>query len=138
MPIAQYDFVMLRRATAQYTQGFQGQPPLYGLCYNVGVGDLRSIIWSDGSTAQNIDEDVLDRIDTPTAQPLTGKVVELDLSATAAFQPSGSYDATVVAEYRRNPAGDGPLSADLVLCKLLNSDVYIETLAANATALDNR
>lgn len=137
MAIAAGDIVTPHRVSAEYTRGFQGQPPEFGVCDEVDGGD-RTILWGRGWHEAGIVEAALDEVVAPLSLALLGKVVELDINPTVALEPSGSYDATVVARYRRDLSASGTYTADLVLCKLVNADVYIETVATNARALDDR
>jgi len=132
------DYVTPHRVSTDYTLGTQPQPTRFGVVDAVGGGNNRTVLWDDGQLEANIDEDALDECVVASTEAMVGKVVELDVNPTAALQPSSSYDATVIAALRRDPAGDGSPSDNRILCKLLNADVYYETLASNASQLDNR
>jgi hypothetical protein len=126
------------RVSAAYTHGFQAQPLRIGVVDANAGGDTWDIVWDDGRRQAAVDEDSLDVLAVPVAFDLVGKVVELDINPDATLQPSSSYDATVLARFRRNLAGDGVYTVDRIYGKLLNADVYYETDATNASVLDNR
>lgn len=138
MPIIVGNIVAVHRTLADLTRGAPGQAPRLGRIGAVAAG-LVEILWADGTRSADVNEDALDVISSGASlSTYFGHVVELDVNAVAAYSPSGSYDATVCSVFTRDQAGDGDTTDELILCKLLNSDVYIETLLANATILDNR
>jgi hypothetical protein len=137
MAIAAGDYVSPRRDDAAINRYYQGGKVFFGVCDAV-AGANRTILWMDGRFQAGIAQAVLDEIVAPLATNLVGKVVELDIRPVGFLQPSSSYDATVVACYRRDLSGSGSITDDLVLAKLLISDQYFELPAAQATVLDDR
>lgn len=137
MAIAVDDLVTPHRVSTEFSRGYQGQPPTFGIC-DVVAGGNRSVVWGDGRLQAGIAEAALDEVLAPLSSTLLGKVVEISLDPSGTLSPSASFDATVVAMYRRDLSGAGSITEDLILCKLLNADVYIETVAANASVLDDR
>ena len=138
MALAVGNMVAPHRVSAAYAAGFQAQPVRFGIVDKDAGGGTWDILWDSGLRQAGVSEDVLDRIVAATGYDLVGKVVELDINADPALQPSSSYDATMLARFRRELAGDGVFTDDHVYCKLLNADVYYETEASNVSPLDNR
>jgi hypothetical protein len=137
MAIAAGDYVACHRVSTEYTRGFQAQPILFGVCHNVFGGD-RDIVWGNGRTDNNIIESALDEIVLPLSTEHVGKVVQLDINPDAELSPSASYDATVLARYRRDLEASGTFTPDLVYCKLLNAEIWFEVDASVVSALDDR
>jgi len=138
MPLIAGNLIAVHRVSAELTRGFIGQPPMFGRVVAAGATGWE-ILWADGKRTADISGAALDRISSGGQLSVYfGKVVELDINSAAAFSPSGAFDATVCSVYTRDQNGDNSPTDQIVLCKLLNADVYIETLLANATILDNR
>lgn len=145
MPLANGDIVATSRNLAAH---MQSQPPRFGTVEDATGID---VLWEDGTFTQGITTNTsLDVIRfSATAVLSEGKVVRVGNNpATAAnanapppftgVQPSPSFDAVVVNTYRREAGGDGSVSSDLVLVRLLSNGAYLEVYATQVARRDDR
>lgn len=137
MALAEGDVVSPHRVSTEFTRGYQAQPVHFGIVDNIGEG-RHNVLWDTGLLQTLIADTAVDEIVAPTSYAALGKVVEWDINPTATFSPSGAYDATVVALYRRDLETSGTYTGDLALVKLLNADIYLEVEVGSIAVLNDR
>ena len=117
---------------------YQYQPPRFGVVEDrTGI----DVVWENGLFEQGIALDnSLDVIFDPPAgrASMEGKVVRLSINPDTTLEPSPSYDAVVIREFRRQRGGNGNPTATRVLVQLLSNGVYLEVWSTQVSRLDDR
>jgi hypothetical protein len=112
----------------------QPQPPIFGIIDETGEG-TEQVLWEDGTYVGFIDDNCLDKIVAPTADALSGQRVFVDVSPGTGFQQSSDYQGDIIDVFRRDPGGGDSPGPDLVLVKLISSEMYIEALASQVAVV---
>jgi hypothetical protein len=134
MAIAQYDYVTLHNdVPAALSSIVQTQPPMFGLVTSIDAAVV-DVLWENAKVTLDLEPVVLDQIYIPTAPLDPARVVRVNL--TGVELNSNEFQGTIVSQYRRQAAGGGAVSADLVLIKTLDGKQFLEVLQSQVELVD--
>ena len=131
MALAQGDIVAVHRESVVYADGYQGQPPMFGIVSEgpAAPGAPVAILWEDGKHEAAVQPDfVLDKIVGPAAASVVGHFVHVN-PATGGYA-SAEFTGPVVESYRRQLNGAGAVSDDLALVRCTTTGLYLEYLTS--------